>query len=67
MSSAKPAFYFGSGNVANGGPSGPYVRKEARIRKGWTAFDVWQDRVRRAADAVRVVHLETQAAQPRRS
>ena len=67
MSIAKPAFYFGSGNVANGGPAGPYVRKEARIRKGWTAFDVWQDRVRRAAESVRVQHLETQAMEPRRS
>ena len=39
MSIAKPAFFFGAGNVANGGPAGPYVRKEARIRKGWTAFN----------------------------
>jgi|HubBroStandDraft_5_1064220.scaffolds.fasta_scaffold3003936_1 hypothetical protein len=67
MSIAKPTFHFGAGNVANGGPSGPYVRKEARIRKGWTAFDVWQDRVRRAAEAVRVAHLEPQAAEPRHS
>ncbi len=66
MSIAKPTFHFGSGNVANGGPAGPYVRKEARIRKGWTAFDVWQDRVRRAAEAVSVKHLETQAMEPRR-
>ena len=66
MSIAKPAFFFGAGNVANGGPAGPYVRKEARLRKGWTAFDVWQDRVRRAAEAVRVQHLETQAMEPRR-
>ena len=68
MSIAKPAFFFGAGNVANGGPAGPYVRKEARMRKGWTAFDVWQDRVRRAAEAVRVHHdVETQAVAPRRS
>jgi hypothetical protein len=67
MSIAKPNFFFGAGNVANGGPSGPYIRKEARARKGWTAFDVWQDRVRRAAEAVGVTHLETQATQPRRS
>jgi hypothetical protein len=67
MSIAKPMFYFGAGNVANGGPSGPYVRREARLRKGWTAFDVWQDRVRRAAEAVRVPHLETQSGAPRRA
>jgi hypothetical protein len=53
MSIAKPAFYFGAGNVANGGPSGPSMRRESRSRKGWTAFDVWQDRVRRAAEAAR--------------
>jgi hypothetical protein len=67
MSIAKPAFYFGAGNIANGGPTGPYVRKEARIRKGWTAFDVWQDRVRRAAEAVRVAHLEPQTVEPQQS
>jgi hypothetical protein len=67
MSIAKPAFFFGAGNVANGGPAGPYVRKEARIRKGWTAFDVWQDRVRRAAEAVRVQPLETHSVEPRRT
>lgn len=54
MSIAKPGFYFGAGNVANGGPvGGPSVRRESRLRKGWTAFDVWQDRVRRAAQADR--------------
>jgi hypothetical protein len=37
------------------------------MRKGWTAFDVWQDRVRRAAEAVRVQHVEAQAGAPRRS
>ena len=47
MSIAKPAFYFGAGNVANGGPAGPSLRRESRIRKGWTVFDVWQDRVDR--------------------
>jgi hypothetical protein len=26
-----------------------YMRKESLPRKGWNAFDVWQDRVRRAA------------------
>lgn len=68
MSIAKPIFYFGAGNVANGGPAGPYVRsKESRIRKGWTAFDVWQDRVRRAAEAARLPHLEAQTGEPRRS
>jgi hypothetical protein len=60
MSMAKPTFYFGAGNVANGGPAGgPAVRKESRLRKGWTAFDVWQDRVRRAAEAARSnTHLD---------
>jgi hypothetical protein len=67
MSIAKPTFHFGAGNLANGGPAGPYIRKEARIRKGWTAFDVWQDRVRRAAEAGRAAHLEPQAAAPRHS
>jgi hypothetical protein len=67
MFSAKPAFYFGAGNVANGGPAGPSLRREARIRKGWTVFDVWQDRVRRAAEAARLAPLETQGAEPSRS
>jgi hypothetical protein len=61
MSIAKPVFYFGAGNIANGGPAGPSMRRETRIRKGWTAFDVWQDRVRRAAEAVRLSHVKTQA------
>ena len=61
MSTLSPAFYFGAGNVANGGPAGgPALRKESRIRKGWTAFDVWQDRVRRAAEAARLAHVEPQ-------
>ena len=64
MSIAKPSFYFGAGNVANGGPAGPSLRKEARIRKGWTVFDVWQDRVRRAAEAARLPHVETHVASP---
>jgi hypothetical protein len=64
MSIVKPTFYFGAGNVANGGPS---LRRESRIRKGWTVFDVWQDRVRRAAEAARLAHVETQAAEPSRS
>jgi hypothetical protein len=67
MSIAKPVFYFGAGNVANGGPSGPSVRRESRIRKGWTAFDVWQDRVRRAAEAARLPHIETRTGEPSRS
>jgi hypothetical protein len=67
MSSAKPAFYFGAGNVANGGPASPSLRRESRIRKGWTVFDVWQDRVRRAAEAARLARVETQAAEPSRS
>jgi len=51
---AQSTFHFGAGNVANGGPAGgPAVRRESRLRKGWTAFDVWQDRVRRAAEAAR--------------
>jgi hypothetical protein len=60
MSIAKPGFYFGAGNMANGGPAGgPSVRKESRSRKGWTAFDVWQDRVRRAAEAARThTHID---------
>lgn len=66
MSSPTPTFYFGAGNVANGGPAGgPAVRKENRIRKGWTAFDVWQDRVRRAAEAARLTHVEAQLTQAR--
>jgi hypothetical protein len=65
MSIAKPIFHFGAGNVANGGPAGPYVRsKESRIRKGRTAFDVWQDRVRRAAEACAAPR---QTGEPRRS
>ena len=64
MSIAKPSFYFGAGNVANGGPAGPSLRKEARIRKGWTVFDVWQDRVRRAAEAARLPPVETHVASP---
>jgi len=67
MSIAKPTFYFGAGNVANGGPAGPSLRRESRIRKGWTVFDVWQDRVRRAAEAARLAHVETQAAELSRS
>ena len=67
MSIAKPAFYFGAGNVANGGPAGPSLRRESRVRKGWTVFDVWQDRVRRAAEAARLAHVETRAAEPSRS
>lgn len=60
MSMANPSFHFGAGNVANGGPSGgPMLRRESRLRKGWTAFDVWQDRVRRAAEAVKTqAHLD---------
>jgi hypothetical protein len=60
MSIAKPGFYFGSGNVANGGSvGGPALRKESRIRRGWTFFDVWQDRVRRAAEAARTnMHVD---------
>ena len=61
MSIAKPVFYFGAGNVANGGPTGLSLRRESRIRKGWTFFDVWQDRVRRAAEAARLASAETQA------
>jgi hypothetical protein len=59
MSIAKSSFYFGAGNVANGGPvGGPALRKEFHMRKGWTFFDVWQDRVRRAAEAARTnVHV----------
>lgn len=54
MSSLKPSFHFGAGNLANGGAAGgPSLRREARIRKGWTFFDVWQDRVRRAAESAR--------------
>ncbi|HVW67768.1 MAG TPA: hypothetical protein VHB68_02285 [Steroidobacteraceae bacterium] len=61
MSSHRPSFYFGAGNVANGGPAGgPALRKENRMRKGWTAFDVWQDRVRRAAEAARLAQVEAQ-------
>jgi hypothetical protein len=67
MSIAKPAFYFGAGNVANGGPAGPSLRRESRVRKGWTVFDVWQDRVRRAAEAARLAHVETHAAELSRS
>jgi hypothetical protein len=67
MSIAKPAFYFGAGNVANGGAAGPSLRRESRVRKGWTVFDVWQDRVRRAAEAARLAHVETQAAELSRS
>ncbi len=67
MSIAKPAFYFGAGNTANGGPSGPSMRREARVRKGWTTFDVWQDRVRRAAEAARLPQIETRAAEPTQS
>jgi hypothetical protein len=63
MFSAKPAFYFGAGNVANGGPAGPSLRRESRIRKGWTVFDVWQDRVRRAAEAARLAPVEAQTAE----
>ena len=60
MSTAKPTFHFGAGNLANGGPAGgPSVRREARMRKGWTWFDAWQDRVRRAAEAARThVHVD---------
>ena len=55
ISIAKPSFHFGAGNLANGGPvGGPALRKESRVRKGWTFFDVWQDRVRRAAEAAKV-------------
>jgi hypothetical protein len=64
MSMSKPAFFFGAGNIANGGPVGPSIRKESRIRKGWTTFDVWQDRVRRAAEAARLPQIETRAAEP---
>ena len=54
MSTTRPSFHFGAGNLANGGATGgPAVRRESRMRKGWTAFDVWQDRVRRAAEAAR--------------
>ncbi len=67
MSIAKPVFYFGAGNTANGGPAGPSMRKESRIRKGWTTFDVWQDRVRRAAEAARLPQIEARAAEPTRS
>jgi hypothetical protein len=67
MSIAKPAFYFGAGNVANGGSAGPSVRKESRMRKGWTAFDVWQDRVRRAAEAARRAQAESHIARPSQS
>jgi hypothetical protein len=63
MFSAKPTFYFGAGNVANGGPAGPSLRRETRIRKGWTVFDVWQDRVRRAAEAARLTPLQTKGAE----
>ncbi len=45
---------------------GPAVRKESRVRKGWNAFDVWQDRIRRAADTARDAQLQghdRQAAQ----
>lgn len=57
MSTAKPTFHFGAGNLANGGPAGgPSVRREARMRKGWTWFDVWQDRVRRAASRTESAH-----------
>jgi hypothetical protein len=34
------------------------MRKESLTRKGWNAFDVWQDRVRRAAEAARSAGLE---------
>jgi hypothetical protein len=60
MSTVKPSFHFGAGNLANGGTAGgPTVRRESRIRKGWTFFDVWQDRVRRAAEAARTpTHID---------
>jgi hypothetical protein len=60
MSSPKPSFHFGAGNLANGGAAGgPSVRRETRMRKGWTFFDVWQDRVRSAAAAARTsTHID---------
>jgi hypothetical protein len=63
MSIAKPTFYFGAGNVANGEAAGPSLRRESRIRKGWTVFDVWQDRVRRAAEAARLAPVEARTAE----
>ncbi len=32
---------------------GGSARNEPPVRKGWNAFDVWQDRVRRAAEGAR--------------
>jgi hypothetical protein len=60
MSIPQPSFHFGAGNLANGGTAGGLsVRREARIRKGWTFFDVWQERVRRAAESARTsTHID---------
>lgn len=52
----------GSHSLANGTLA---TRKESRVRKGWNAFDVWQDRVRRAAaEAARSAQLDAHTAGP---
>jgi hypothetical protein len=43
---------------------GPASRKESLTRKGWNAFDVWQERVRRAAEGARSAHLEGRGEEP---
>jgi hypothetical protein len=63
MSTVTPAAesFARQNETASGGPTS---RKESLTRKGWNAFDVWQERVRRAAEAARSAHLEGRGAEP---